>query len=236
MMTLSDIAIIYLSLSAPFGVYHFLHYRSVQRHRFLRAIIVFFTWPPFAFILFAKILFSSGSATLLKQQSDHENDLPSQVSLQIMRIRSGLDHLSRPTAASFKSSLERYAELSLILITENGNENGQFVDLLSVAGSPLAETGARCLIRRNHRIVERHHIAARDILAKATEEFGHGRNGFANEIIELARIVDDQELIARLQKRNGVMSDREAEGSKNKEYKWETSKGQKLGSIIRSDT
>lgn len=190
-MTFFDLIIIYLACGAPFGVYYFLHYRkrSFSRQIWIKSILAFLFWIPFAYRLLrnGKIrrkLFNLGFNSNTFTESQPEKQL---FLLQHRIEKFSLESRSPISIFEIREVFDRYCGLTLAIqnVGENFNEkNENAAALFRIAERENVKLGAICLQRRNQKRLEFHQTqASKDFL----KLIGH-----------LSRITDQTDILRKL--------------------------------------
>jgi hypothetical protein len=162
-MNISDILIIYLALGAPVGVYKFLQSRDLATgRRTFRSILAWLFWIPTAMRLVYRSVTNAYSRPGFVSQRGLDSSDPALTELR-ENIRLELTRVDRGTFPPHlvREVLERYIGLSRASNAELPQIDDGSSDLFVAAGRSEEKLATICLMRRNQRRIERHHIKAR---------------------------------------------------------------------------
>ncbi len=201
LVTVTDLFIIYLAFGAPLAVYKYLQNRAVDiRRRIVVSIFTFFFWVPAAveigYLYLSNAYFEVGFVS--RRNSDATN-----IKLTEMResVISQLIKLSRVSNLhDLREILDRYTGLADALKNSIGTTSFRHA-IFEAAGRKNADLGSLCLMRRNLRQLERHHIQARrDLVVMFGQIGGDGHEALETIEIgkELARQLGDDETVEEL--------------------------------------
>lgn len=200
-MNYTDPIIIYLAIGAPVAMHRFF---QLERPVTIRTLfVVGFTllvWPIEAYRILSRgrrQSFSKPDYLLTRENS------PETIIAEAENIEAAILDAAGAFRSSVRSSraeaLDRY--IGLAVVHMNGIPAGSAArDFMAAAGSQEQKIGARCLIRRNRRLLEHHLNRARKDVLK--EFFGNGSPSHAtpvrNLLLDLARVLNDPPLAAEL--------------------------------------
>ncbi len=195
-MTYFDIAIIYLSLGAPLGVYSLLQMNGsgIRLTGAIRALGSMIFWPAYGTMLLypglqamiATAIASKDFAQLRKADSE----IVTSTQNTLASLKDSLTVFPRAKAGSHYSVVERYAELGLMLQHPEPQDNLKFSDLLAAAGHPNPRIGAKCLERRNQQTVLNHHKVARAEVEELVDGLSVDQKTVRKIILDLGEIAD----------------------------------------------
>ncbi|HUR98407.1 MAG TPA: hypothetical protein VMZ26_10120 [Pyrinomonadaceae bacterium] len=199
-MTLTDFLIIYLAFGAPLAVYKYLQNRAAGVHRRVAlSIFTFFFWVPVAFeigyLYFANAYFRDAFVS-------HRNSDASDRLVRVLResITIELIKLGRGSNVhGTREVVDRYTGLAneVRYAAKNGEERNE---LFEAAGRENYDLGQLCLMRRNLRRLEKHHIQARRDFVELVAQVSH-RSSAASVFemsVDLAGRLDDHETVGQL--------------------------------------
>jgi len=203
-MNFSDLIIVYLAFGAPVAAYKYLHARNIERRvKIATSLAVWLSWIPVAARLGYRYLTNAYSGTAFVSQKNLD------------AADAELSRICESTKASLLSSgcslsmhdvretLERYVGLSLA-INGNRRHEGSTHALFEATESAGSELQTVCLLRRNRRRLERHHIyARRDFLAIFQQLSPTGRSAMSLGL-ELASRLGDREAVRQLRDHAGT--------------------------------
>ena len=218
-MTITDFLIIYLAFGAPLGVYKYLQSRTLEpRRRAALSILAFFFWVPvvleLGYLYLANAYFGTGFVS--RPNSDASDKriryLIESITTELIRLERGTNlHDTRET-------VDRYTGLAAEVRNAAFEKAGRR-ELFEAAGREEYKLGQLCLMRRNLRRLERHHIQARrdfvELLDQVSRRFASA--GVIGTSLELARQLEDQETVEQLsalkEKRGDVWNSAQQEQS-----------------------
>lgn len=178
-MSVIDFLIIYLACGSPFVVHYFLHHHRSNRF-ILKTLPVVFVWFPYAFrLLHQKITKEFSGEKIEFIQKQFEKNLPQKISVFDFRETAGR-YVGLTQASQFQDSHPTAKEINFFRLFQNKN----------------AKLAARCLNRRNRKLLLLHQTQARQdflqtlavLLETAEEKKNLGR--LAVEFVSLLK--DDQ--------------------------------------------
>lgn len=193
-MNTSDFIIIYLACGTPFGMHHFINRRKSNLH-WLNSLFVFFVWIPYAIcFLREKTRKKTVISKLLKSEA-FENEL------LIENSKKDLERILRENATNFSSfefreTVERYIGLTMANKNADQNPTEKEKELPRISGSENKILAAKCLHRRNQKLLNFHHNLARRDFLKLVMSYS---NGFRDaeklcfSLIEFVKILGDGE-------------------------------------------
>ncbi|HEX6125900.1 MAG TPA: hypothetical protein VFZ23_11060 [Pyrinomonadaceae bacterium] len=191
-MSITDILVIYLAFGSPLMVHHYLsNARLDRRRRIISALFALAFWVPsvvqMGYRYLSNAYFTHGFVS--------GRDLDA-VERYLLEIRGILKPSSRTSVSGFSGhdffeALERYVALAAAKRTRSP-DSVQPLNLFEVAGRE-SEIGTACLVRRNRRRIENHHIRARADLLRLFRNIsaGDSRVLVAACMTEIARLLDD---------------------------------------------
>jgi hypothetical protein len=174
MMTIFDLIVIYLACGAPFGVYFFLHFRkrSFSRQLWLKTILTFLFWIPFAYRLLVngkikRKLFQLrfDARTISDSEQESESSL---LKHKIERVF--LDAKFPLSIYEVREVFDRYAGLTSACQNPGKPVSEQAAELFRIAKSENVNLGAICLERRNQKRLGFHQSQAREDFLKLLEQ------------------------------------------------------------------
>ncbi len=200
-MTVTDLFIIYLAFGAPLAVYKYLQNRAIDiRRRIVVSIFTFFFWVPAAveigYLYLTNAYFEVGFVS--RRNSD-----ATKIKLDEMResISAELIKLARVSNLhDLREILDRYTGLADAVRNSIGIPSFGHA-IFEAAGRKNSDLGSLCLMRRNLRQLERHHIQARRDLVVMFGQIGGGGHEALETIEmgkELARQLNDDETVEEL--------------------------------------
>lgn len=198
-MNLTDFIIIYLACGTPLGVYHFIDNRKSDSH-WLKSLLTIFVWIPYALRLLRKRL--NRHLFFLKAEDGNkrlslENEAlleKSQKELENLLIKNIKDF----STFEFRETIERYVGLTSAARPENKKPTEKEKNLFHIAGSDDRKLAAKCLHRRNLKLLGFHQRLA--------------RKDFLNFVLKYKDDVSDAENFTHLLfKIIGLLQDAEAE-------------------------
>jgi hypothetical protein len=206
-MTYFDATIIYLAIGSPLAVYYFLRGGREYSVRDLpMAVLAMLLWPIYTIWLAA---YSNGSGPSKSLHSPNYVTLDAATSQRVDKIRQSMEkivceRIPERSVFDFREVFERYVGLTGAIGENEEAESNRFSHLTggSVEGDRL---NAICLNRRNHRLLEFHHIRARnDFLALAANIRKCGQEvAFDLLTVELCSLIADQEAMETVQIESG---------------------------------
>ncbi|MEO8574224.1 MAG: hypothetical protein ABI481_09670 [Pyrinomonadaceae bacterium] len=199
-MTLTDFLIIYLAFGAPIAVYKYFQNRKVDvSRRTALSIFTFFFWVPVVFELCHLYLANAycGDAFVSHWNSDASDqrvrDLRESIAAELVRLERGTN------LHDIRETVDRYTGLANEVRSSASDTKGRN-ELFEASGRQDYELGQLCLIRRNLRRLERHHIQARydfvEMLDQVTRRFA--ALGVIETSMDLARQLEDCETVEQL--------------------------------------
>ncbi|MEP7147635.1 MAG: hypothetical protein ABI857_01960 [Acidobacteriota bacterium] len=200
-MTVTDLLIIYLTFGAPLAVYKYLQNRAIDiRRRIVVSIFTFFFWVPAAVeIGYLYLTNASFEVGFVSRRNSDATD----IKLSEMRelVSAQLIKLARVSNLhDLREILDRYAGLADAV--RNSIDKTSFGHpIFEAAGREKSALGSLCLMRRNLRQLERHHIQARRDLVFMFGQIGGGGHEALETIEmgkELARQLGDDETVEEL--------------------------------------
>ncbi len=200
-MNLADFIIIYLAFGAPLAVYKFLQSRDVEmRRRIAISIFRLLFWIPAAVRLMHHSITNAYSKGRFVSK---ENLDSSDVRLAELRekVRTELAQPDRRlfTAHEVREVLDRYIGLTRAADASIPQVIDASLDLFEAAGRPDDKLAAICLMRRNRRQIERHHIKARrsflTLFERSVTEDAARAQRAVQLGLELASQLDDQKAV-----------------------------------------
>ena len=166
-MNLIDFLIIYLACGTPFGMYHFINNRKSGTH-WIKSLLTVFVWIPYGFIFFRLKIADRLSTKNNENSSNYDFDPESQLVLE--KTRKSLERIFCETGKSipifeFRETIDRYIGLTLAIHSENQKVPDKVLDFYEISGNDSKILAARCLHRRNLRLLIFHQrLARRDLL------------------------------------------------------------------------
>lgn len=196
-MNLTDFIIIYLACGTPFGVYHFIDNRKSNSH-WLKSLLTIFVWIPYALRLLRKRvnrrlfsrnaengkkrLFLEDEAALEKTQKELENLL--------------IKNMKDFSTYQFREIIERYVGLTFAARAENKKPTEKERNLFHIAGSDDRKLAAKCLHRRNLKLLSFHQSLARkdflNFVLKHKDDVSDAEN-FIHLLFKITRLLQDTE-------------------------------------------
>lgn len=191
-MTYFDIAIIYLSLGAPLGVYSFFQVKSsmVRPVDVVRALGSVVFWPIYGVKLLFPNLRSVFANDGFARLSEADSAAFTKTRNVLSELKTALSIFPRSEAAESYAVVERYAELRLMLMASATQDCPNFYDLFAAAGHPNPRIGAKCLGRRNRQNVLKHQIAAHLSVIDLVESLSLDQGAVRKAIFDLGDILD----------------------------------------------
>ena len=195
-MNTTDFIIIYLACGTPFGVYHFIDNRKSNSH-WLKSLLTLFVWIPYAIRILRKkfpVIFSK-----LNSRKTKNLNLPDEASLE--KTKKELERLlirdiKNFSAFEFREILERYVGLTTINRAEKEKPTEKEKNLFQISGSDNKILAAKCLHRRNLKLLSFHHnLARKDFLKfilKHKDDVSE-REIFYNLSFKFVRLLKDKE-------------------------------------------
>ncbi len=189
MMNYLDLLIIYLACGSPFGVYYYFNNRQYRSNTLIKSLTVTFVWIPYSLkLLHTKITDklnniddSDATVRLFVLQKNFENVLPS--------------NESEISLFEFREIIERYKELTLISLENNGTPAKHEKEIYRIYDKQNVELSAICLNRRNHNRLLIHQIQARKDFLKTIKTLlktKFERKKLGNQSLEFVRILNDE--------------------------------------------
>jgi len=200
-----DASIIYLSLGAPFGVYHFVQHRETcaGTNLWVKTLLSWLFWPADAVRVY-RAFHSRKDTTGPNFDGEHLLDAREEKRVdEIKRILEDLFFVYDTTSSIyvFREVFERYVGLSIALLPQSSSKKEPGAEILRLTGHKNAAIGSACLNRRNRSLLLKHHNQARhDLFEKlailaASPEPGENVGLLARE---LAAILKDDPTISEL--------------------------------------
>lgn len=194
MMNLSDFLIIYLACGTPFAMYHFINNRKVKTHR-LKAILVFIVWIPYALWLFRLLLLKNFSKLQFAENQFSGSELDEKIEKSKKALESFLlkNYQDFPIF-EFREIIERYIGLTFAVRLDNKDLNVKERELLEITNHENKLLAARCLYRRNQKLLVFHHtLARRDFLKFIFEHNISDQENFYHLLFEFISFLNDKE-------------------------------------------
>lgn len=169
-VTIFDSLIIYLTLGAPFAVYHFFQLsRPITARSIGSLAFSFFFWLPSAYHLVRRSLTnSSGVSHFVTRKSSDANIIAVKKNYRSSLERALSESIPDSRRRSFSAVLERYVGLRLAV--EDKTTGDRSLALFEVSGHPNPRLAAICVDRLNRIGIERHYRKAQsDLLALIIE-------------------------------------------------------------------
>lgn len=164
-MNLSDFLIIYLACGTPFGMYYFINHRKADSC-FLKAILAAVVWIPYAVWLLRKKIPGNFSIFNFSKEHIFDSDQEERIEINKKHLEFFLMEKSKTFSHfEFREIADRYTGLSLAVNSENKNPTDKEHELISITDHENKTLAARCLYRRNLKLLAFHHtLARRDFL------------------------------------------------------------------------
>lgn len=198
MMNLTDLLIIYLACGSPFGVYYFLHNRRRRQntHLFwLKTILIFFMWLPFAVRLL-----------LNKVGTDQSHYLEIKKEKSLFSIQKQIEAILLETSLpvsiyELREIFDRYVGLTLVNTDKNAADIKSNKEFFQISDHSDAGLAARCYERRNRKRLSFHHTLARqDFLSLIGEMSSCSKQKeLGNLAVEFAAVLNDSESLKVLE-------------------------------------
>ena len=160
-MNLIDFIIIYLACGTPFGMYHFIDNRKSDSHR-LKSLFTVFVWIPYAIRLLREKFtgrFSNPNAGELEFVALENEAVLEKTKKELERVL--VKNIEIFSTFEFRETIERYIGLTIANRIENQNPTDKEKDLFQISGSDSKILAAKCLHRRNLKLLSFHHSLAR---------------------------------------------------------------------------
>lgn len=160
-MNLIDFIIIYLACGTPFGMYHFIDNRKSDSHR-LKSLFTVFVWIPYAIRLLREKFtgrFSNPNPGELESFVLENEAVLEKTKKELERVL--VKNIESFSTFEFRETIERYIGLTIANRIENQNPTDKEKDLFQISGSDNKILAAKCLHRRNLKLLSFHHSLAR---------------------------------------------------------------------------
>lgn len=203
-MNLTDTIIIYLTFGAPFGVYYFLQNRRRKNPAslWLKSILIFIFWIPFAFLLFRrKIDFRNSFGIPNKTKANKPNEILYVLQKRIEKSLTASD--LKISIYELREIVERYVGLSLAEADKSFKISEREKEIFRISKIKNTELGAVCLTRRNRNRLFFHHTEARKDFLHLIEkllESDFKRVELEQAAIELVNFLQDRDALKSLEK------------------------------------
>jgi hypothetical protein len=199
-MTFTDFLIIYLAFGAPLGVYKYLQNRTADfGHRAALSILTFFFWIPvlieLGYLYLANAYSRDGFVSHRNSDASDQRVrlLRESVTAELIRFERGANlHNTRET-------VDRYVGLASEVQGASFERAGRN-EFFEAAGRRSYELGQLCLMRRNLRRLERHHIQARNDFVELLDQVSRrfAAPGVIGRSLDLARHLEDHDTVGQL--------------------------------------
>ncbi len=197
-MNLTDLIIVYLSCGAPFGVHFYLKKRAtgIRKNLWLKTLLAFVFWLPLVFLLIRKIKNAKWFAVsnLNKKFSGEPRFAARLSAIQKKLEKFLLESDARISLFEFRQTLERYANLTILLNNEAETPTGREKEIFRAAKITDVEIAAVCLHRRNRKRLAFHQTEARKDFLQTIELLSGSvkdAKNFENSIDEFVRLLND---------------------------------------------
>lgn len=193
-MTILDIAIIYLAFGSPFAVKVFLANRlTADFSTWLNAIGALITWPIIAFVMARRAMFArSGSSKTYHSEDGRSNNSKAAGKLIAILEDEWLTVFGESSLLGFREAAERYAGISIAVLNAVSDGKPQDFELLEISRHPDIAAGAACLMRRSLNKLLFHQIGARTAFVDVIAElFNAGSERSLHVAIELSQLLGD---------------------------------------------
>lgn len=160
-MNLIDFIIIYLACGTPFGMYHFIDNRKSDSHR-LKSLFTVFVWIPYAIRLLREKFtgrFSNPNPGELEFVALENEAVLEKTKKELERVL--VKNIEIFSTFEFRETIERYIGLTIANRIENQYPTDKEKDLFQISGSDNKILAAKCLHRRNLKLLSFHHSLAR---------------------------------------------------------------------------
>lgn len=160
-MNLTDFIIIYLACGTPFGMYHFIDRRKSDSH-WLKSLFTVFVWIPYAIWLLRQKFTGRFSSRNLRELESFTLEIEAvleKTKKELERIL--VKDIKVFSAFEFRETIERYIGLTIASRIENQKPTDKEKDLFQISGSDNKILAAKCLHRRNLKLLNFHHSLAR---------------------------------------------------------------------------
>lgn len=211
-MNLLDFLVIYLACGTPFGMYHFIYHRKSGSH-WIKSLLIVFVWFPYAFGL-VRMKFSEKFSSDSFQKS---NNLETEPELVLEITRKKLEQTFAGSNNSFpifefKETIERYIGLTLAIRSKHQKVSEKELNFFKISGNENKKLAAKCLHRRNLKLLSFHHRLARrdffEFIFKHKDKLSDLEN-YYHLLFNLVDILQDDE--ARILIENNFLPDSQSE-------------------------
>lgn len=195
-MNLIDFIIIYLACGTPFGMYHFIDNRKSDSHR-LKSLFTIFVWIPYAIWLLREKFAGRFSNSNLKEIEflTLENEAVLEKTKKELECVLFKD-IETFSTFEFRETTERYIGLTIANRIKNRKPTEKEKDLFQISGSDNKILAAKCVHRRNLKLLSFHHsLARKDFLKfffKYKDDISDAEN-FYHLLFKFIRTLQDDE-------------------------------------------
>lgn len=213
-MNLTDFIIIYLACGTPFGVYHFIDNRKSNSH-WLKSLLTVFVWIPYAL----RLLRQKYIERLLKLDSGKTKNLFPENEIALDKTIKELERLlikdvKKFSTFEFRETVERYVGLTIANRAEKEKPTEKEKNLFEISGSDNKILAAKCLHRRNLKLLSFHHSLARKdflkFILRQSEDISEAEN-FCNLLFKFIRLLKDEEAEREIKNNFAFVSQSEKE-------------------------
>lgn len=205
-MNLSEIIIIYLALGSPLAVYFFLQNRNRLKSRqlWLKTILNFLFWIPFAFKILREYLRSNYSPIDNFDFFDELSSSKDKLSLLQRKIEKFISETDgKISIFEIREILDRYIGLSLEVRSTSNSSNQRENEFFKIVNAKDWQIASICNQRRNlKRLLFHHKLAANDFFNLIVEVNVRGKlsQNLYIHLLELTQSLLDVEMQKKIKK------------------------------------
>ncbi len=191
-MPVSELAIIYLSVGAPFGVHYLVLQGRLDLLTFLKTMTAVLFWPVPAVRMIAA-QFYSNATELFGLAGEIDSELIDKAAICYARAISQSAHLPETERKKIVDAIVEFFEISISLGSRDPGQIRKYRNLLSAAGHQTPSLGSICLRRKNDRIAESKRRNASNEIRKAIDQFEPEHPEFSTSALDLLNVFDQPE-------------------------------------------
>lgn len=195
-MPISDLAIIYLTVGAPFGVHYLVLQGRLDLPTLLKTLTAVLFWPVPAVKMIAA-RFYLNATNLFGLSSEIDSKLIGKAEICYSRVISQSRHIPQTERKKIVEAIVEFFEISISLGSRDAGQMRKYRNLLSAAGHQTPALGSVCLRRKNDRIAESKRRNASNEIRKAIDQFEAGHPEFSSSALDLLNVFDQHKTANR---------------------------------------
>lgn len=204
-MSFTDFLFIYLSIGAPLAVYFFLQNKNRlnSRQLWLKTILEFIFWIPYAFRLFKNYLRKAHSETAFA--AIEISDSPGKKLLELQRkLENSITETgSDLTLFEIREIFDRYTGLTLELKDADNFEPRHANEIFNISANKNSEIASLCNQRRNLKRLSFHQkLASNDFVDLISDIYYQGKltQTLYSRVLEITGLLKDSEMQNEIEK------------------------------------